>query len=335
MSNPFLSAASNAGTGTIHLALLPPNTPRLRTLSYQYPLKLVAPTPLRTEEDARQLVHTVYLLTYGGGLVAGDAIDLRIAIDETARLILLTQGSTKLFKSPGRDVMSKQRMSVQLASGSALCYLPDPVQPFERSSFEQEQIYNVDNVIPDGADHGSLCVLDWVSNGRPANGENWSFYHYGSKNEIYLRDSGGGRKLLLRDNLLLDDAQVEGSVAARMDGLAVFGTLMLYGALFEHLGQFFMDEFKALPRIGGRKWDSGSESGDESDCDPAAVRRALRQRQETADGFLWSTAAVRDCVVVKFGVHEVEHGRRWLRSMLLEEGTVVREFGERALLCLR
>lgn len=335
MSKPFLSTPSNAGTGTIHLALLPPKTPRLKTLSYQYPLKLVAPAPLRTEEDPRHLVHTVYLLTYGGGLVAGDAVDLRITIDETTRLVLLTQGSTKLFKSPSRDVKSKQRMSVDLAAGSALCYLPDPVQPFERSSFEQQQIYSIDKVSSDGGDNGSLCVLDWVSNGRPANGENWSFYHYGSKNEIYLRDADGGQKLLLRDSLLLNDAGDQGSVAARMGGLAVFGTLMLYGTVFEHLGQFFMDEFKALPRIGGRKWDSGSESGDELDCDAAVARRAQRQRQETDDGLLWSAAAVRECVVVKFGAHEVEHGRKWLRSMLLEEGTIACEFGERAFLCLR
>ena len=335
MSKPFLSTASNAGTGTIHLALLPPKTPRLRTLSYQYPLKLVAPAPLRTEDDPRHLVHTVYLLTYGGGLVAGDAIDLRITIEESTRLALLTQGSTKLFKSPSRDVRSKQRMSVDLAPDSALCYLPDPVQPFQKSSFEQQQIYSVIQGPSGGGNNGSLCVLDWVSNGRPANGEDWSFYHYGSKNEIYLHGSNGGRKLLLRDNVVLDDAKKEGGVAARMDGLAVYGTLMLHGTLFEHLGNFFMDEFKALPRIGGRKWDSGSENGDEADHHPAAARRAERQRQETAEGLLWSAAAIRECVVVKFGAREVEHGRRWLRSMLLEEGTIAREFGERAFLCLR
>ena len=95
-----------------------------------------------------------------------------------------------------------------------------------------------------------------------------------------------------------------------------------------------MSEFKALPRIGGRKWDSGSESGEE-DTDASFVRRATRHRQETIDGVLWSAASVRGCVVVKFGARELEGGRRWVRSMLVEEGTVVREFSERALLCLR
>ncbi|KAK3708568.1 hypothetical protein LTR37_011463 [Vermiconidia calcicola] len=327
MSNPFLSKACKPGHGTIHLALLPPNTPRLKTLNYHYPLKLISPAPSRAGDD---LVHTVYLLTYGGGLVAGDSIDLHVTIEASTRLILLTQGSTKLYKSPSRDVVSRQYMIVDLAPGAALCYLPDPVQPFERSCFEQRQIYNIAFPKDESCDTGSLCVLDWVLNGRPANGENWSFLRYGSKNEIYLCQPESNRRLLLRDNVLLDCKDL----ASRMDDLAVFGTLILYGPLFKNLGQFFLDEFKALPRIGGRKWDSSSESGDE-DVDPAVVRRLQRQRQETADRLLWSAAFVRGCVVVKFGARDVESGRKWLRDMLVEEGSVLESFGERALLCLR
>ena len=331
MSSPFAPTQSKPGTGLIHLALLEPNTPRLRTVNYQYPLKLVSPAPSRLDD---QLVHTVYLLTYGGGLVAGDTIDLQITIERNTRLVLLTQGSTKLFKSPARDVVSKQSMIVDIGTGAALCYLPDPVQPFERCCFEQKQVYNI--VFPDSGltGTGSLCVLDWVSNGRAANGEDWSFYHYGSRNEIVLCEPGGKRKLLLRDAVVLDDGGIDHSIAARMDGLAVFGTLILFGPLFKALGQFFMDEFKALPRIGGRKWDSSSESGDE-DVDLIVVRRLERQRQEKEDGLLWSAAAVRGCVVVKIGAREVEHARRFLRSMLVDEGTIEASFGERALLCLR
>ncbi|KAK3048796.1 hypothetical protein LTR09_009908 [Extremus antarcticus] len=331
MSNPFLSTKAKAGSGSIHLALLPPNTPRLRTLNYQYPLKLVSPAAARAGDD---LVHTVYLLTYGGGLVAGDSIDLSIGLETQTKLILLTQGSTKLFKAPSRDVISKQCMTVALEPGAALCYLPDPVQPFERSCFEQQQLYNVALPIVEGSKTGSLCVLDWVSNGRPANGEDWSFFRYSSKSEIFLCQPDDKKRLLLRDNILLDDHEKPESIAARMDGLAVFGTLIIYGPLFRQLGQFFVDEFKVLPRIGGRNWDSNSDSG-EDEIDPAVSRRLERQRQETEDRVLWSAAAVRGCVVVKFGAREVEGGRRWLKHMLSEDGTIRAQFGERALLCLR
>lgn len=335
MSNPFSTPSAKAGHGTIHLALLSPNTPRLKTASYQYPLKLVSPAPLFVESSG-QLIHTVYLLTYGGGLVAGDAIDLCVTLEASTRLVLLTQGSTKLFKAPSSNVLSKQRTTFTVAPGSALCYLPDPVQPFERSCFEQNQAYNI--TIPDGAEErpsGSLCVLDWVCNGRPATGEDWSFYRYGSRNEVYLAPSGGKRRLLLRDNISLDADDTDGPVAVRMQNLAVFGTLILYGPLMQSLGAFFIDDFKATPRIGGRKWDSGSENEHDEDVDEKAMQRVFRQREQSLSGVLWSAATVRGCTVVKFGAPEVEAGRRWLRSMLSAEGTIAREFGDRALLCLR
>lgn len=335
MSNPFASTSSLPGHGTIHVALLPPNQPRLRTVNYQYPLKLVYPAPLKTQSEPAHTIHTVYLLTYGGGLVAGDTIDLHVCLEETTRLVLLTQGSTKLFKSPSSAVLSRQSTTVSLGPSSALCYLPDPVQPFRNSAFEQQQIYNI--FLPHGNEHqtGSLCVLDWVSNGRPANGENWSFHRYGSRNEVYLLQSNGERKLLLRDNMLLDANNGKIDIAARMDELAVYGTLILYGPMLAALGQFFMDEFKQLPRIGGRKWDSGSESEGEDELDSKAIRRMLRHRMEATCKVLWSAASVRGCVVVKFGAPAVEAGRRWLHTMLVEEGSTVKHFGERALLCLR
>ena len=295
--------------------------------------------------------------------MAGDAIVLAITLARTTRLVLLTQGSTKIFKSPSRDIAARQNMAVRIHGGAALCFLPDPVQPYEKSSFEQGMVYEMvdDGGAVTGAGveggmgagggvgKGSLCVLDWVCRGRAARGEDWGFWKYASRNEIFLvseadddgeKDISGKkerRRLLLRDNLILDggddDNMMGKSVASRMDGKGVFGTLILYGPLVEKLARFFMDEFKSIPRIGGRKWDSGS--GDEEEITEVEIARRSRRSQEIKDGLLWTAAAVRGCVVVKFGAREVEGGRLWLRSMLESEGTVVDQFGERALMCLR
>lgn len=108
--NPFATSASVPGHGHIKLAVLPPSKPVLEVVSYQYPLKLIAPAALAVhgsdKNAAPTLVHTVYLLTYGGGLVAGDTINLHVDCAPTTRLILLTQGSTKIFKSPSRNIIS-------------------------------------------------------------------------------------------------------------------------------------------------------------------------------------------------------------------------------------
>ncbi|KAI5201768.1 UreD-domain-containing protein [Aureobasidium subglaciale] len=346
MRNPFPPTDSVPGHGRVHLALLPPGTPVLQTLTYQYPLKLISPTPVTitpsADNDSSHQVHTLYILTYGGGIVAGDTITLHLDLDATSRLLILTQGSTKIFKTPTPSTLSRQDMNIHLKSAAALVYLPDPVQPFAQSAFEQTQRFYVHHQ-PD-APNASICVLDWVCQGRKALGENWDFFKYSSKNEVWLVDGSrehrgpNDSRLLLRDNVTLDasDKAIQTSLMRRMDGLGAFGTLILYGPVFANLATFFMDEFKAIPRIGGRKWDTSDEADDAiRDLEPLVMKRKARQKQETSDGLLWTAALIRGCVVVKFGAREVEGGKRWLRSMLDTEGSVPAHFGDRCLLCLR
>ncbi|KAI4743849.1 UreD-domain-containing protein [Aureobasidium sp. EXF-12298] len=316
MRNPFPPTDSLPGHGRVHLALLPPGTPTLQTLTYQYPLKLISPSPVTitpsADHDSSHQVHTLYILTYGGGIVAGDTITLRIDLDATTHLLILTQGSTKIFKTPSPSTLSRQDMNIHLKPAAALD-LPN----------------------------ASMCVLDWVCQGRRALGEDWNFFKYSSKNEVWLVDGSRGSdntRLLLRDNVTLDagDEAIQTSLTRRMDGLGAFGTLILYGPMFASLAAFFMDEFKSIPRIGGRKWDSTNEADDAiRDLEPLVIKRKARQKQETSDGLLWSAAMTRGCVVVKFGAREVEGGKRWMRSMLETEGSVTTQFGERSLLCLR
>jgi urease accessory protein len=327
-SSPFASSSSLPGHGSIILSILPGSIPVLEILSFQYPLKLIAPSALKLPSHDKatlsSLIHTVYLLTYGGGLVAGDSIDLLVSLAAETRLILLTQGSTKIFKSPARTVLTTQTTIFEISNHAALCYLPDPVQPFGDSMFEQKQIYNFTGR------QANLCICDWVSEGRTARGEKWSFRAYTSRNEFWLRQEEAKKRLLLRDNMILDGDAVAGdAVATRMKDLGVYGTLILCGDMFRTLGRYFMHEFKQLPQIGSRQWDVPDA------LTPEQTKRAKRVEQEKKDGVLWTAASLRGFVVVKFGAKEVEGAKRWLRDMLRSDGTVEREFGERALLCLR
>lgn len=259
--------------------------------------------------------------------MAGDTINLQVSLASTTKLVLLTQGSTKIFKSPNSQVISRQVMSVDISEGAALCYLPDPVQPFEKSTFEQRQTYNL------LALDSGLCVCDWVSEGRTARAEKWSFSAYMSRNEFWSAPKDGKRRLLLRDSVLLDNAMIASeNVLSRMDGLGVFGTLILYGSLFNSVARYFMEEFRLMPRIGNRQWDPRPDTDQETFLERA---RALRLECEREDGVLWSAASTRGFVVVKFGAREVQGARRWLRTMLATEGTIKQEFGEGSLLCLR
>ncbi|KAF2025203.1 UreD-domain-containing protein [Setomelanomma holmii] len=329
--SPFAASAVKAGHGCITLEILPPDKPVLRTVSYQYPLKLVAPDPLPppsldSNVDAPRLIHTVFLLTYGGGIVAGDTIDLDVHLDSRTRLVLLTQGSTKIFKTPDPSLVSKQHMNAHLKHGAALIYLPDPVQPFAHTAFAQSQTYNLER------EQGSLCVCDWVTSGRSARGENWDIHEYRSRNEVWTCDGVGKKRLLLRDNLILDkNGRTDMALSSRMDSYSVFGTLIIRGPTFSSLAQFFIDAFEALPRIGGRNWGDAVQP----DLTPREQRRHDRQQREKVDGLIWSAANVRGFVLVKFASKDVEGSRHWLGDMIKEEGSVLRAFGERAILCLK
>lgn len=299
-------------------------------MSYQYPLKLISPSP-KTD----QLSVLVFLLSYGGGLVGGDQVNLSVEVQPSAKLSIVTQGHTKIFQSNSPDVVTRQKLHVDLKRHAALCLLPDPVQPFGGSVYEQIQIFNV-------ASGASLCLLDWVTHGRSARGENWSLTRWVGRNEIWASEGPKLPKprLLVRDAIILDGKERSTQLQALQESMhkhAIIGTLILRGPLMKKVGEFFLSEFAALPRLGARDFRSAEARKKEAATpqSPIETWRATRLAQEQESNLLWSAASVRGCVVVKFGAATVEAGRNWIGSMLIQEGSLEEEFGEAALMCIR
>lgn len=332
--SPFAASSSVPGEGVIELSLLAPNKQVLKTLTYQYPLKLIAPDAHIAQNERQDPVTVVFLLTYGGGLVGGDEINLRVSLADHTKLVLLTQGSTKIFKSPSAAVVSGQTLNVDMGKGASLCYLPDPNQPFGDSVYEQRQCFRLD---PESG--SSLCVLDWVSEGRRARGESWNLHSWKGRNEVRTPVPGSNSdvqgRLLLRDAVILSNNEQDehqNGISKRTDGMGVFGTVILYGPVFKKLARYLLREFSSQPRIGAKNW--ASEELDMKKM-PEDVCKDERRRQEQEDGLLWTAAEVRGFVLVKFGAREVEGARRWLRAVIKGEGSVEREFGHQALFSLR
>ncbi|KAL6700088.1 UreD domain-containing protein [Trichoderma pleuroticola] len=328
MTSPFPKSTSRPGDGRIVVRLLPAGGSGLETIGYQYPLKLISPSPTVAQKSA-----LVFLLSYGGGLVGGDGVNLTIRVHHGSSLSLITQGHTKIFKSPSPEVVTSQRLQVQIDEDAAVCLLPDPVQPFEDSVYEQVQVFNLGN-------QASLCLLDWVTQGRVARGENWSFKSWKGRNEVWTQGSDPAQKerLLIRDNIILSQggSQPVGlPLKDTMHKMSVLGTLILRGPVMAPIGDFFMREFAALPRIGSRdfrsKEDQERDSKDMPEFEQWRLRRIDMERQQSV---LWSAAQVRGCVIVKFGAASVEAGRSWIGSMLAREGSIAAYFGDSALMCV-
>lgn len=270
--------------------------------------------------------------------MGGDTVTLNITIGQGSKLSVVTQGHTKIFKSASADIVTRQNLHVVIEDGAALCLLPDPVQPFAESVYEQTQIFRLQG------ERASLCLLDWVTQGRSARGEDWDLVRWFGRNEVWwsasASDTDKGR-LLVRDAVKLDaGASLSGMVRDLKDtmhGNGIFGTLLLRGPLVKALGSFFLAEFAALPRIGARDWRSEEAKKSEADQvqEPHEVWRSQRLKLEREEKILWSAANVRGCVVVKFGAATVEGGRMWVGSMLMKEGSVAQSFGDQALMCVR
>ncbi|KIX08213.1 uncharacterized protein Z518_02869 [Rhinocladiella mackenziei CBS 650.93] len=318
--SPFAPSSSVPGTGEIVLSLLPPGKQVLRTFTYQYPLKLIAPDPHHSD-DGRH-VTVAFLLTYGGGLVGGDQINLKVELEKSTRLVLVTQGSTKIFKSPERSVVSRQILDVKVGSQAALCYLPDPTQPFAESVYEQNQTFYVE---PDVS--SSLLVLDWVSEGRRARGESWKLWSWKGRNEVREFDPRSKGRLLLRDAVMLYEDDLGGTALIdKSNNMGIFGTLIVYGPVFNRLGEFLIREFTNQPRIGAKNWATTGERVKQAEMAP---------EREQRDGLLWTVSNTRGFVLLKFGAKELDEARRWLGSLLRQEGTAEMVFGHQALICLR
>jgi len=344
MPSPFPATSSKPGNGNIHLTLLPPSNPSFSTLAYAYPLKLLPSTPHILKNCSASFIETsptngeanfkapsatavplLFLLTYGGGLVAGDHIDLSARLDAGTRLTITTQGSTKIFKpSFSPPPTTRQDLNIHIAPHAALWLAPDPVQPFADSLYAQKQIFQVER-------GGSLGFVDWVSEGRKARGEQWAFDGWRGRSEVWdlYGESLEKKRMLVRDAVILDGKDIPG----RMDGMGVFGTVILRGPLFKTLADFLVEEFKALPRIGGRNWASATEPVKELTAKEEWRKERLQREKEAS--VLWTACHIRGCMVAKFAAKELEGARWWLGSMLREEGTIARECGEGGLMFVR
>jgi len=135
----------------------------------------------------------IYAGTYGGGLVAGDEIELQVQIGLRAIGILGTQASTKVYRSPNQ-VPCRQTLQASVADGGLLVLAPDPLTCFAQAHYEQLQSIRLQ-------DSGSLVLVDWLTSGRRARGECWAFSRYHSQLRIYRND-----ELIMADALLLDPA---------------------------------------------------------------------------------------------------------------------------------
>lgn len=211
---------ASPGTGRLRFEMVANKTAVVESFASS-PLKFVQP-------NNHGSAAWVFCSTYGGGLLGGDAIDLAIDVGAQTQAVLMTQASTKVYRS---GLSARQTLDCRVGSGALFAAAPDRVACFAGSSLQQTQRYTI-------ARDGNLAVVDWISAGRLESGERWQFERYASRIEIWR-----GERLHFLDSLLLDSAH--GSLSKRMSRFNTLATVVIAGpklaagaaALLEQIGQ--------------------------------------------------------------------------------------------------
>ena len=198
------SSMGVAGTAIVDVARGPRRSVVTRAFAAS-PLRLLTP---RNHGDAAW----VYSSTFGGGLVDGDDLRMRVRVGRGATMLLATQAATKVYRS-ARGTGAALHAVVE--PGALLAVVPDPVICFAGAAYRQDQRIDLH-------DEASLVYLDWCSSGRHASGERWQFTRYESRLEIRR---GGGVAAI--DAVALTPGQ--GDLAARMGRFEVLAVVAVAG----------------------------------------------------------------------------------------------------------
>ena len=201
-----------------------------------YPLKLLIPRHLGSFQvhsggtwgsSAPATPVWAFVVTYGGGLCAGDVVPLAVTVRSNATVVLTTQSATKVYHARGEAAAPLARAAVLstvavVAPGGLLASLPDPLVCFADAACVQATRVVL-------GPQASCCLLDWCCSGRRAVGEVWQGRRLEQRTGVSLWDPEQGTTAPLLTEATLLRASAAAPLAQRMGKVHVVGTLILFG----------------------------------------------------------------------------------------------------------
>jgi len=187
--------------------------------------KSVQPLKIFNPGSPTSACHVV-LSSYGGGMVAGDVIRLRITGQAHTRTFISTQASTRIFRSVDGAV-AEQHVTGSLAAEALAVVFPDPVVLQAQSRYRQVQEWHLQPT-------SLLLLVDWFHSGRMDQGERFAFASLHSE----LRVRVAGRLVVLDRFAFKPEAHIAtspGNFAQYQTFCSVFLVGHPTDARFQHL----------------------------------------------------------------------------------------------------
>ncbi|MEO9175920.1 MAG: urease accessory protein UreD [Gaiellales bacterium] len=129
----------------------------------RFPLRVTLPHYL---DEADRGMAFLIVQNPAGAVFAGDRLELRLAVEQDARVHLRTQSATRICQMDGGS--ASQQIALALEPGAYLEYLPELMIPQAGSSFAQRLAANV-------APGAALVSAELVAPGRRAYGERFAY----------------------------------------------------------------------------------------------------------------------------------------------------------------
>lgn len=155
-----------------------------------------------------------FMLSLGGGFVAGDEYENKITLDEGAKVILTTQSPNKIFKSP-KQIPAKQNTTIYLGKGSQLEYISDSLIAYEDARYVQETEIHME-------EDSSLIYIDGITSGWAPTGEKFKYDEVKLRTKVYQ-----GEQTILLDYLKLTPKTSKMEALGMLEDYTQFGTMMV------------------------------------------------------------------------------------------------------------
>ena len=193
------------------------------------------------DTDACSKGLSIFLLSHGGGLLAGDSIMLDVLVKEGAAICATSFSMGKAFKpkvlsfeSPPNGVgvgmndanLIRTHSTCRVGKNALLALCPQPTQCFRNTCLEQKNFITIE---PDGS--SSLMLVDWYTGGRAnLDGGIWQMDSLHSSTEIFLRSEGDHHGAVDK-KIFWDVAKLKGGheLSRHMRGFNVVAMVILIG----------------------------------------------------------------------------------------------------------
>jgi urease accessory protein len=195
------------------------------------PLKILNPANLSHAS-------MVYLSSYGGGMVQGDQVRLRITCGAGATAFVGSQANGRVFKHIDKG-QAEQVIQAEVQGNGCVVMCPEPLVLHAHSRFVQRQEWQV-------AQGASLVLADWFQSGRSDAGEEFAYQAWTSEARIFIEG-----QLACMDRFRSDPAEDTPGNPARFGGRNLMLNLYVAGPVCTALRDTLSElaQFDELPQV--------------------------------------------------------------------------------------